>query len=78
MEHPQMSYDPLTMILPAISLIFTYLSHITMQGVAGICAIIASLFAAVYNAIKIWEWYEKRRRVQSYEEKKQKKSQQTP
>jgi hypothetical protein len=70
MDHPQIAtYDWPHLLYTSAAIILNFIAHTTAQDWVAGTAILASVLACIYNAVKIYEWWEKRRAVRRYEGK---------
>lgn len=60
METPT-NYDGNTALLTIGTVTLGAITHLTANGVAAFFTIAAGATAAIYNAVKIYEWWEKRK-----------------
>lgn len=54
-------YDNNTLVLTIGTIMLGSITHWTANGIAAFCTIIAGTTAAIYNVVKIVEWWEKRK-----------------
>jgi hypothetical protein len=68
MDHPNITtYDWPHLLYTSFAIILNFIAHTTASDWVAGTAILASVLAAIYNSVKIYEWWEKRRSVRRYE-----------
>lgn len=69
----QVPYDNNTTLLTIGTVVFGAITHWTANGIAAFFTIAAGATAAIYNIVKIWEWWQKQKLIHKYDKRNRKK-----
>jgi uncharacterized protein YcfJ len=65
-------YDNMTTMLTIGTVVFGAITHWTANGIAAFFTIVAGATAAIYNSVKIYEWYQKQKDIHRYQNRSRK------